>query len=92
VTTTASLIVTAEELPGLTCQAWAWTWPTWPSSSRPCTDPATHTVDTQQGTGTAVETSTTYYVCQPHVVLLLQEGLGHRGSVLHRLNPNTWSA
>lgn len=77
-TTTASLIVTAKDLEGLTCQA--------------CLDPATHTVDLQQGTGTAVETSVTHYVCQPHVVLMLAEDLTNRGAVVANLNPNTWSA
>jgi hypothetical protein len=78
VTTTASLIVTAEELPGLTCQA--------------CYGPATHPVDVQQGTGTAVERSLTYYVCQADVVRLLAEDFANQGSVVGRLNPTTWSA
>lgn len=78
-TTTASLIVTAdpEATLGLTCSA--------------CSDPATHTVDIQQGTGTAVDTSVTYYVCQVDVVRLLAEDLQNRGAVVGALNPNLWS-
>jgi hypothetical protein len=78
-TTTASLIVTAdpEATLGLTCSA--------------CIDPATHTVDVQQGTGTNVETSVTYYLCQVDVVRVLAEDLTNRGAVVAALNPNTWS-
>lgn len=83
-TTTASLIVTAEELPGLTCSG--------------CEAPATHTLDLQQGTGTAVDSSTTFYLCQVHLVLALTDsgqafpGQPWLGSVLSILNPNLWSA
>lgn len=78
-TTTASLTITAdpESTEGVTCSA--------------CDDPATMLVDVQQGTGTAINTSVTYYVCQADAVRLLAEDLNHRGAVVGALNPNLWS-
>ena len=70
--TTAAVIVTRDPdaTLGLTCGG--------------CADPATHTVDVQQGTGTNVHTSVTYFLCQVHVVLELTEAT-------LALNPTTWS-